>query len=1069
MANSPSYVLQIRVGHYAPDEHPILKSELKLGRRPDNDVVLEASNISGHHAKLLLASETPLLVDLGSRNRTYLNGRPVPPRTPTPFRPGDEIRLGAFLIRVRLTSKETSTPPIVAPRIKMSARARPGIAVWEDHRCLKYSIERFPLRVGRAPDNEVRIQDPRVSSYHARIERVGDGIRIVDLGSRNGLFYQGQRVNSQTLQDGAVIYLGRSALVQFRAHVGFVPAQPTSEKRHHTPSTQALDLRGRDIVKIGRSRDNDIILAHPQVSRYHAMLERMGGRYCLIDLKSSNGTFFNEQRVVKEAWPDKGDKIRIGPYRLLFAEDGIHRLTDSGLRIDVFDLQKWVREDLNLLKNIYLSIYPQEFVALVGLSGAGKSTLMDAINGFRPATHGVVLVNGDDLYNNFDLYRNDMGYVPQKDIVHKELTIYEALNYAARLRMPADTSPEERHERVMEVIEELDLTARQDVAVQKLSGGQQKRVSIGVELLTKPRLFFLDEPTSGLDPGTEYKMMRLLRDLADEGRTVMLITHATKNVKLCDKVIFLMAGGYLAYYGSPEEALIYFDQYRTKEERRIKEMEFDDIYLILENGSLGSPQQWAQRYMASEQYQRDVVARLQKNKPPTPVQQTQSRPPTSRAAPGAQSKHISMLRQFGILLSRNLTILMQDKKALLMMILMPIILGAMDIIWGTELFDPVHGEPVRVVMMLFVTAVITLLSGALGSVYEIVKEIEIYKRERAINLKILPYVLSKVTVGILLALYQAGMLMLFKILLVMQPDVLPAGPEAYLPLYVTLFLGILCGYLLGLAISASVPRPEQAMLVLIVFVVMQIIFSGALIPLREIPGHQIISPLTSNRWVVEGLINLTEMGQSLVEDDCWDHRERERETPEDEAGWRDILKEDNDQKLERGCDCMGSNIFVACRDFPGVLGEDFYTEDAQAALEDEEFIEPPTPTPLPTLTPRPTATPEVYPQTVEQCQAQSAEQCENHMKDVQEQQEEYSDQHQEQIETYQEDLADEKGEWTEARQKAIAGAEGLLQRVFQNYDYAFQGEIYPRWLGLGGISVLLIGLIVFSQKQKDMI
>jgi ABC-type multidrug transport system ATPase subunit len=179
-----------------------------------------------------------------------------------------------------------------------------------------------------------------------------------------------------------------------------------------------------------------------------------------------------------------------------------------------------------------------------------------------------VLVNGIDVYRNFDAIRNEIGYVPQRDIIHMELTVYQALDYAARLRMPRDTSKAERHKRITEVLEDLDLVHRKDVQISGLSGGQQKRVSIGVELLTRPGLFFLDEPTSGLDPGTETAFMHLMRRLADQGRTIVMVTHATKNVMLADKVVFLARGGYLAWFGPPDEALAYFDQYRTERERR---------------------------------------------------------------------------------------------------------------------------------------------------------------------------------------------------------------------------------------------------------------------------------------------------------------------------------------------------------------------------------------------------------------------------------------------------------------------------------------------------------------------
>src|SRR5262249_32093625 len=196
----------------------------------------------------------------------------------------------------------------------------------------------------------------------------------------------------------------------------------------------------------------------------------------------------------------------------------------------------------------------------------------------------------------YDLFRGEIGYVPQRDIVHMELTPQSALDYAAQLRMPPDTTRAERQGRVQEVLADLDLGERKSAPISQLSGGQLKRVSIGVELLTKPRLFFLDEPMSGLDPGTEYEMMKLLRQLADQGRTVVLITHATKNVMLCDKVAFLARGGYLSYFGPPDAALAYFDQYRTARERREKEMEFDDIYSILDDPRRGTPAEWAARF-----------------------------------------------------------------------------------------------------------------------------------------------------------------------------------------------------------------------------------------------------------------------------------------------------------------------------------------------------------------------------------------------------------------------------------------------------------------------------------------
>jgi len=222
-----------------------------------------------------------------------------------------------------------------------------------------------------------------------------------------------------------------------------------------------------------------------------------------------------------------------------------------------------------------------------------------------------VYVNDIDVYSNFAAVRNRIGFVPQKDIIHMELTVFEALDYTARLRMPPDTSKDERHHRIEEVLEDLDLLHRKDVQISGLSGGQQKRVSIGVELLTKPGLFFLDEPTTGLDPGTETSLMQLMRRLADQGRTIVLITHATKNVMLADKVIFLARGGYLAWFGPPDEALKYFDPYRSEQDRLNRAIQFDEIYAVLDNSKLGSAADWAGRYANSPAYGQYIVNPLQ--------------------------------------------------------------------------------------------------------------------------------------------------------------------------------------------------------------------------------------------------------------------------------------------------------------------------------------------------------------------------------------------------------------------------------------------------------------------------
>jgi ABC-type multidrug transport system ATPase subunit len=327
----------------------------------------------------------------------------------------------------------------------------------------------------------------------------------------------------------------------------------------------------------------------------------------------------------------------------MFVPGAIQPMDESHhLGLDALHLNQIVGKGSNLLQNILFSIHPREFVTIVGVSGAGKSTLLNALTGFRLANDGKVLVNGVDLYRHFNAYRTDLGYVPQDDIKHKERTTQKALDYAARLCLPGDTSANERKQIVQEELETLGLTERKDMPVSKLSGGRRKRVSIGVERLTHPGLFFLDEATSGLDPGTESQLMRLLRRLADEGQTILLVTHATKNVKLCDLVIFLAKGGHLAYFGPPDQALEFFEV-----------EDFDDIYEKLE--SQLSPAEWSERYMKSPQYRQYVVERLQEKygvlldtrhlqAVPLPAKKKSEVAPITRAR-----RRVSSLKQFLIL------------------------------------------------------------------------------------------------------------------------------------------------------------------------------------------------------------------------------------------------------------------------------------------------------------------------------------------------------------------------------------------------------------------------------------
>jgi ABC-type multidrug transport system ATPase subunit len=1050
-------ILQVRIAQGSQDELPLYQPDLRLGRAKSNDVILDDPNVSGQHIHLTWGRDGWLIEDLESTNGTVVNGQRLLPRRPMALHPGDAVQAGGFVLQTRNLRPDESPPPSLGGPVRIAPELQPGLVVYLQNQVLKFPLDKNVVTLGRGPDNDVQISDSLVSGRHARLERQGAAYRIVDLGSTNGLVFSGQKVPQHLLSDCDVVYIGQRIAIQYRAYAGFLPAE--ARKRVDMPSTQFLDMRalpkeGRRIT-IGRHSSNVLVLSHPRVSRYHAVIEQFGARFRLRDLNSDNGTFVNGKRVEKEAWIQEGDELSIASYRLVFQEDGISHFDEAGnIRLDAMRIEKWYSKTANILKNVSISIYPKEFVALVGASGAGKSTLMNALTGFNPANgpKSRVLVNGKNLYTHMDEYRSEMGYVPQEDIIHRELTVYRALDYAAQLRMPADTSKQERHQRIMEVLGELGLERQKNNLMTALSGGQRKRVSIGVELLTKPGLFFLDEATSGLDPGTETEMMELLRGLADGGRTVILVTHATKNVMMCDQVVFLAKGGYLAFFGPPNEALDYFERYRTPEERRYKDkVEFDDIYQLIE--ARGTPEEWGERFKQSAQYRKYVVQRLEA------LKERQQTPAPAPAARPRRKRQVSAFRQFLILSARNLRIIAQDKIGLALMLAVAPLIGLMDFIWSKTLFDPVEGDAAQIITMFFMMGLIGILTGAISSVREIVKEVDIYRRERTVVLKLMPYILSKVWVGVILAAYQSAIFVLAKKIFV---DPSFGGTYGYPAMYLTIFLCTLSGYMLGLLISAAAPNQNVALMLVVVVLVPQFLFAGALLPRDLIPGGDAISAAMSTRWAFEALVSITGIGNDVIDDPCWQLPKNQRD---------DLTQEDKDRL---GCRCMGRQMFEQCY-FPGILSPDFYDTQVQAQLDAPEPFKPPTPTPYPTFTPYPTPKPLPTPGMLDDQAAYATkreQQGQEYQSKREQQGEEYRKLTEQQFTDYQDRMeayGDNLRTWQSDREKAVRGAEGMIDGIYKQYKPALEGNVKTSWLALGIVSIVVLALTMVFQKRKDVI
>ncbi len=746
-----------------------------------------------------------------------------------------------------------NSSPQQSPGTQVIVSARANIVVRQaDGSPRIIPLTREPVTIGRHPTNAVVIDIATVSSEHAIIESIDGNYRLTDRNSKNGTFVNGQRIGVTMLHDGDIIRIGdaRGNSVSLTFQAGHAP---------QATALESFDLATFDRLMIGRDVDCDLTLDSPLVSRQHARLERSGSTHVLIDLNSTNGTFVNSQRIDRPKELQSGDIVQIGPYRITYHPNEISQVinTQRG-RLDALHLTRRVAADRIILNDVSLSIAQREFVAIVGASGSGKSTLLNALSGFERA-EGRVLLNGDDFYDHFDLYRNLIGYVPQDDIIHRELPVAQALRYTAQLRLPRDTSSHEIDTRIDRVLAEVELEAQHDQIVGQLSGGQRKRVSIGAELLAEPGVFFLDEATSGLDPGLEKKLMYTLRRLADGGRTIVLVTHATANITQCDHVAFL-SEGQLVFFGPPSQALEFFG---------VKE--FADIYGEIER----DPLLWEKRFRESSYYERHVLSRISQIDQPHSAHATgatrrtandESRNPTSNfQSPISKSPRANAWRQFSILIQRYFELVVRDKVLLTVLLAVMPLVGVLlatiaqpaalvgdsadriaQIVSEKGLYT-IAGQTQTVLMMLALAAV---LVGLFAASFELVRERAIYRRERMINLRLIAYITSKLTVLVGFAALQCMALIVVLAFRVQFPfaGILLPGP---LEIYITLLLASIAGILLGLFISAIVSSVNTVIYVVLLAVFVQIIFGGVIF---DLPGAaKPLSYFTITRWTVEAL------------------------------------------------------------------------------------------------------------------------------------------------------------------------------------------------------------------------
>lgn len=454
--------------------------------------------------------------------------------------------------------------------------------------------------IGRAGGpNDIAINSPSVTSQHGLFFFSKGFYSYIDLGSTNGTFLNGKKINNQLRVPSSEFILKNCDVLTIAPNnqnqVSIVFSVNSDDC---TWGTLALNKFIK--IDIGRSDNNDIVIPNVAVSRNHAQIINENNTFVLKDLNSMNGTIVNGKTLKGMHLLSEGDIIQINSTVIFFTNgclvysipnataainsngkvDAKEKSSNykkasgfarkGGIEVKIEHVSKTVslkkngkgnnKGEKKILDDITLTIKKGEFVTILGGSGAGKTTLMNCINGFEPATDGTVLLDGVDLNSNYQSLKSRMGYVPQQDIVYENLTLKDMLKYTGKLRLPPEDIKTTLDKRVDEVIEMLDLTEQKDTLIKKLSGGQKKRASIAVELLSDPQLMFLDEATSGLDPEAETSLMLQLRRLSDEGgKTVVVVTHTLQNVNLFDKVIFLAPGGKLCFFGTPEEACKFFE------------------------------------------------------------------------------------------------------------------------------------------------------------------------------------------------------------------------------------------------------------------------------------------------------------------------------------------------------------------------------------------------------------------------------------------------------------------------------------------------------------------------------
>lgn len=854
---------QITVRHDGTERVFDANQQITMGRAPEVLLFVDSPLVSRVHAILSFQGGAWVLTDNGSTNGVFVDARrltmPLAIHRPTQVRLGDAIT-GPLLhllppaARTGGTPQQPSRPERFAPQPPQPQRPQPHA---QRPPVNQPPAQRPPQPAQRQPSHPQPVQRAAPSSAQPQIRPPSNPQPQVRPPSnaqpqvRPPSTPQPQVRPPSQPQPEVPLHAGAPANVNMTAKAD-ISALPPMRARSADQPVASADRIPAAGLHIGRTPDNQIVVNDPLASRRHARLVSRPEGLAIEDLGSANGTFVNGRREERSLLRER-DIVTIGNVDFVVKQGTLeHRqrpIAEQGLHVHGVGFT--VEGNKELLVDVNMQAGRGSLTALIGPSGAGKSTLSKLIAGSTQPSVGAVTFEGRNLHAEYEALRSRIGMVPQDDVLHKQLTVKQALGFAAQLRLPPDTTKADRQRVIDGVLGELSLTQHADTRVDRLSGGQRKRASVAMELLTGPSLLILDEPTSGLDPALDRQVMTMLRELADAGRTVIVVTHSVACLDMCDQVLLLAPGGKTAFAGHPGTVRDFLGTSDWAEIFARVAADPDRAFANFRSRQAFAP-------------------------PPPPVrQQEKIRPPKS-----------SGLKQFSTLSRRQLRLILADRGYLAFLVILPFVLGGLSLVvpgsngfakggfvqMPDGSFQSTGGAEAQQLLVVLILG--ACFMGSTLTVRDLVGERAIYFRERAVGLRSGAYLMSKIIIFSIFALLQAGVMMAIVLVGKKRPGDGVVISNGSAELYVGIALTAVTCVVVGLLLSTLAKSNEQVMPLLVVVIMLQLVMAGGMIPVTDRVGLDQASWLFPARWgyaAGAATVNIREIFAGAKPDELWKH------------------------------------------------------------------------------------------------------------------------------------------------------------------------------------------------------